>query len=69
MRGTITFNGWSLSSARKLRPGLYSQTYRNREGWTAVEMFAGADNHLVGIVVYDEKGKSQGTVERPSDLP
>jgi hypothetical protein len=69
MKGMISFNGWTLSTNRKLRPGLYSQTYRNREGWRAEELFAGGDNHLVGIVVYDETGKSQGTVKCVAELP
>lgn len=69
MRGTIEINGWSHHRTIRLRPGLFSEVYKNREGWTAHEVFAGGNNHLLGLVVYDEKGKSQGTVQSTSELP
>lgn len=65
----LEFNGWRFSHNIRLRPGVISNVYRNREGWSAETMFQGSSNRYIGLIVRDEKGKSLGLVKNVSDLP
>lgn len=69
MRGQLEFKGWSHFRSIKLRPGLFSNVYRNSEGWTAQEVFSGRNNRLLGLTVHDETGDSIGMVKTVQDLP
>lgn len=69
MRGTISLNGWQWAGQQKLTKGLFSDRYRNQEGWTAEQQFAGQDNHSIGLVVRDERGHIIGTVQNVQELP
>ena len=69
MTGAIEFKGWSHFRSIKLRPGLFSQVYRNSEGWTAQEVFSGPKNRPLGLIVHDEQGELIGMVKTVSDLP
>jgi hypothetical protein len=69
MKGIIKFKGWSYAGSIKLRPGLLSERYRNDEGWIAEEVFSGARNKLIGLLVRDESGEALGMVKTVRDLP
>lgn len=70
MKGTLTYNGWSLLRSTRLRPGLISNSYRHAQtGWTAQEVYRGGHNKLAFIQVLDEKGKQVGTVASMKELP
>jgi hypothetical protein len=70
MRGTLTFNGWSHSFGKVLRPGLISNHYRHADTkWTAEELFRGTDRRPFAIAVKDETGSHIGIVKSVKELP
>ena len=69
MRGQIEFNGWRLQKGNKLSPGLYSNLYINRDGWTAREIRSGQRNLILGLEIRDETGQVQGMVKNVQELP
>jgi hypothetical protein len=69
MRGALTFNGWQHLRGTVLRPGLISNSYRNREGWTAQEVYAGPKDRFLHLQVNDERGAFIGTVKSVAELP
>lgn len=69
MRGTLTINGWFFVGTVRLSKNLISNRYRNRNGWTAEEMFSGPQNKPMGLLVRDASGKTQGLVQDVSQLP
>lgn len=70
MKGTLTFNGWSLLRSHKLRPGLISNSYRHSETqWTAQEVYRGINNTFAFLSVHDETGKCVGTCKSVKELP
>lgn len=69
MNGSIQLNGWSFVGSQKLKKGLVSGKYRNAEGWTAEDTFAGPKDKFIGLLIKDEKGKAIGIAPDVSQLP
>ncbi len=69
MKGTLSINNWFFHGRIMHRPGLFSSHYRNREGWSAREIYQGHSNRRLGLLVSDEKGRAVGLVQNVSQLP
>jgi exopolysaccharide biosynthesis protein len=81
MIGTIIINGWRyagktflgtilvIKDNRPVRAKVFAATYVSQEGWKAQEVYGGAANNLIGLMVVDEAGKRQGMVQGLQDLP
>ena len=65
----VFFRGWEHSGSTRLKKGLYSNRYRNQEGWTAQEVFGGAKDNFIGLQVHDSEGQFVGMAQKVEDLP
>ena len=66
----LTVNGWQFKASVYVCNGVKQDHYVNPQtGWSAREIHRGPNNVYMGLLVLDETGKSQGVVQRITDLP
>ena len=66
----LIINGWQFVKRVHVCHSVDESYYQHSQtGWTAKQMHHGPSNAYMGLLVSDEKGKSQGLVWSIADLP